>query len=247
MSDISTTLHSASRLFGQCAGVVDGSATPRSALEYERLMGFGIATDWLTWGRHIQSLQYADKKRGDSERAHSLTELTRFTFAWTAANALFSRDEVLVLLDPAAPTRRSELDRFRVLYEHSGVSAADVNGIVTKLHKLLQLQMKVQHFPWPSVNTPPTILEVIYFKHTVPKEQTRGLGKKILHAITTGNYADLDLPTLIYATRNWNIHGVLLSSSFRGTRKKFNLWIDSINIALARVLEGSGKALRAAL
>jgi hypothetical protein len=93
----------------------------------------------------------------------------------------------------------------------------------------------------------PTLLEVIYFKYTVAHEQTRGLGKKLLHAATSANYQALDLPILIYATRNWNIHGVLLSSSFRGTRKKFNIWIDTVNLALARVPEGSTSAVRKAV
>jgi hypothetical protein len=107
--------------------------------------------------------------------------------------------------------------------------------------------MHVQHFPWTPINNPPTILEVIYFKYTVASEQSRGLGKKLLKAATTDNYESLDLPTLIYATRNWNIHGVLLSSSFRGTRKKFNLWIDTINLTLAEVLANSSKALHDAV
>ena len=108
---------------------------------------------------------------------------------------------------------------------------------------VLALPMHVQYFPWAPVNSPPTILEVIYFKYTVAHEQTRGLGKKLFRAATTKNYHALDLPTLIYATRNWNIHGVLLSSSFRGTRKKFNIWIDTVNMGLARVLEGTAIAL----
>jgi hypothetical protein len=94
---------------------------------------------------------------------------------------------------------------------------------------------------------PPTILEVIYFKYTVAQEQSRGVGKKLLRAATTRNYRDLDLPTLIYATRNWNIHGVLISTSFRGTIKKFNVWINTINMALARVLEGAAVELQKAL
>jgi hypothetical protein len=166
---------------------------------------------------------------------------------WTAANALFARSAVIELLDPAARSKRSELDRFRVLFQHSGLPAGRVSAIESTLHALLALPMHVQHFPWASVNMPPTILDVIYFKYTVTSEQTRGLGRKLFQAVSTNNYGPLDLPTLIYATRNWNIHGVLLSSSFRGTRKKFNVWIDAINAALASVLEGTALALRHAV
>ena len=97
------------------------------------------------------------------------------------------------------------------------------------------------------MSSPSTILEVIYFKYTVSTEQTHGLGKELLRAATTKNYHDLGSPTLIYATRNWNINGVLLSSSFRGTRKRFNIWIDTVNMALARVLEGTAAALQKAV
>ena len=89
------------------------------------------------------------------------------------------------------------------------------------------------------------MLEVIFFKYTLAHEQTRELGKKLSAAASSGSYAALDLPTLIYATRNWNVHGVLLSSAFRGTRKKFNLWITSANLALAMILQGATAALEA--
>ena len=192
MQNLETLLHNAARSLGKCARITAGSATHLPPVEYERLIGFGIATDWLTWGRHLRGLEYASKNRADSDRAHSLTELTRFTFAWTAANALFSRDEILVLLDGTAASRHSELDRFRVLFEHSAIPAVDVSITVNKLHALLSLRMHVKHFPWPSVNNPPTILEVIYFKHMIAKEQTRGIGMKLKKAMTTGNYSELD-------------------------------------------------------
>ncbi|MGB7282521.1 MAG: hypothetical protein WBE13_09695 [Candidatus Acidiferrum sp.] len=74
-----------------------------------------------------------------------------------------------------------------------------------------------------------------------------GIGRKLLDVAQTGNYNDLGITTLIYATRNWNIHGVLLSSSFRGQRKKFSVWLSVVNLALAKVLEGSAKALQHAI
>jgi hypothetical protein len=234
---------------GECAKAVKAKAAPAglNPTEYERIIGFGIARDWAGWARHLQSITYSNVRYATSDRAYGLSELTRFTFMWTAANALFARSAIIELLDPAAGSKRSELDRFRVLFQHCDPPVGDAKATETTLHSLLALPMHVQHFPWASVNTPPTILEVIYRKYTVASEQNRGLGKKVLQVITTGNYTALDLPTLIYATRNWNIHGVLLSSSFRGTRKKFNLWIDSINGALATVLEGAALALRNAI
>lgn len=220
---------------------------PLQPADCERLIGFGIACDWVGWAKHMDAISYTDRRRAKSDRAYALNELTRFTFMWTAANALFARTEILHLVDPTIGSGMSELQRFQVLFNESGLGASDIAAKEKTLHALLALPMHVQAFSWTPINSPPTILEVIYFKYMVPSEQTRGLGKKLLHAATTSNYSALDLPTLIYATRNWNIHGVLLSSSFRGTRKKFNLWIDTINLALAQVLDGASRALHATI
>lgn len=245
---LAQTLSSASKNLGQCAKKIENDAGPlKQPVDYERLIGLGMACDWVGWAKHFSSISYSDRRRASSDRAHALNELTRFTYLWTAANALFARTELLRLLETSISSGASELDRFKVLFKNSGLTAPEVAAKEKTLHALLRLPMHVQDFPWTAINSPPTILEVIYFKYTVQSEQTRGLGKKLLNAATTDNYAALDLPTLIYATRNWNIHGVLLSSSFRGTRKKFNLWIDTINAALSQTLEGASKALHAAI
>jgi hypothetical protein len=216
-------------------------------MQYELLVGVGIAFDWIGWARDIGSISYINPKRGSFGRAYATSELTRFTFMWTAANALFSRGSILKLIDPSTVANGSELERFRVLFDVAGLPDSDVKAYLKNLHAILSLPMHVRHFPWSAVNSPPTVLEVIYFKYTVAHEQSRGLGKKLLRAAATSNYQALDLPTLIYATRNWNIHGVLLSSSFRGTGKKFHLWIDTVNLALARILDAASSAIRTAL
>lgn len=156
---------------------------------------------------------------------------------WTAANALFVRDSITSSI--AHPNSKSELDRFRVLYRKTALSAQEEAWTLQTLHSLLNLEMRVKHFPWPTASVHPSVLEVIYYKHTVADQQALGFGKKMFEAISTNNYIKLDVPTLIYATRNWTIHGVLLSSSFRGTRRKFEVWMDTVNHALARTLEGS--------
>jgi hypothetical protein len=249
ISSVTSMLRHATTDLGQCAKAVNTKAASSglTIVEYERLIGFGIACDWVRWAHDFQSINYSDRRRSESDRAYGLNQLSRFTFMWTAMNALFARSAIIELVDPAPISNGSELNRFRVLFQHSGLPTVDTNAFEATLHSLLALPMHVQHFPWTSVNSPPTILEVIYFKYTVASEKKYSLGKKLLHAATSKNYSDLDLPILIYATRNWNIHGVLLSSSFRGTRKKFNVWIDTINMSLAKVLEGAALALRRAI
>lgn len=245
-STIAPILKRASKSLGQCAKAITAksSGTSLSAPEYEVLIGLGIALDWIKWARDLDTLTYNSPQRESSERAYGTTELTRFTFMWTATNALFSRGSILKIIDPTTTGNGSELERFRILFDGSLLPDVDEKTYVKNLHALLALPMHVQHFPWIPVNSPPTLLEVIYFKYTVAHEQNRGLGKKLLQAATSGNYHALGLATLIYATRNWNIHGVLLSSSFSGTRKKFNIWIDTINLALAKILEGTAIAIQ---
>jgi hypothetical protein len=89
---------------------------------------------------------------------------------------------------PAAGSKHSELDRFRVLFQHCGLPTTDISIVEAKLHSLLALPMYVRHFPWASANTPPTILGVIYLKHTVASEQARGMGRKLHQAAITNNY-----------------------------------------------------------
>jgi len=192
-------------------------------------------------------MAYSDRKHSKSKRRYGLQELTRFTFMWTATNALFARPAVLNLLDSSLKAGASELDRFRALLRVSGLPPADASAFETKLHTLLDTEMQVEQFPWASGAGPVRTLDVIYHKYTVATEQARGVGKKLGHAVTNRNYSGLDLATLIYATRNWNVHGVLITTSFRGPEQKFNLWIDTVNTALAKVLLGVAMALQKAV
>ncbi len=88
--------------------------------------------------------------------------------------------------------------------------------------------MKVKDFPWLPSGVTPKLFEVIYYKYTTASEQARGFGKKLAAASAAGTISSVDLPTIIYATRNWHVHGVLLSSSFRGPSKKFELYINTL-------------------
>jgi hypothetical protein len=239
----------ASKIFDQCSGAAKAKAGPGglTVSEYERVVGLGIACDWLKWAHSLHSLKYSNTRQSGSNRAYGLQELTRFTFMWTAANALFSRPAIIDLLDQTMGANATELESFRVLFRHSSLSVTEATGFESVLHKLLASEMHVDHFPWGLRSSPITTLDVIFHKYTVAKQQKTSIGNKLSQAITTGSYSNLDLSTLIYATRNWNIHGVHISSSFRGPHKKFNVWIDTVNFALARVLEGSAKELKSAI
>lgn len=236
----------AAKTFDRCSGITKANATSGAPTisEYEQIVGFGVACDWLKWSHSLHSLKYSNKRQAKSDRAYGLQELTRFTFLWTAANALFSRPAIIHLLDKTTGANASELECFRVLFDHSSISVSEASSLEAVLHKVLSSEMHVKHFPWPTRSSTITTLDVIFSKYTVARQQQMGLGKKLSQAAKTGSYSKLDLPSLIYVTRNWNVHGVLISSSFRGPRKKFNVWIDTVNYALARVLEGSANEFK---
>jgi len=212
---------------------------PLNPKEYSLQLGFGIATDWLGWAGSIDGISHSILRRRKSERSETLLELTRFMFLWTAANALFSRQDILSLFSVAQP--KSELERFKMLYRQTAQTRVEQDNSLKILHNILKQPMEVTSFPWVPIKSPPTILEVIYQKYMQPPEQKRAIGKMMLSSIQNSAYGQLDLPTLIYATRNWNVHGVLLSSSFRGTGKKFLLWVKTVGCELTRALEGSGQ------
>jgi hypothetical protein len=242
---LQSILGRAAREFSQCARTLKArsASSGTTAPETEKLIGLGIAIDWARWAQHLVKIKHSIRKPSTREKEDGLTELTRFTFMWTATNALFARSAIIGTLDRSAASERTELARFRVLYEHSGILPAEVTKLESVLHSLLAEQTHVQHFPWARLHSTPTVLELIFFKYTVLDYQRRGIGPALHQAVTSGNYTHLDLPTLIYATRNWNIHGVILSSSFRGPRQRFLSWINTTNMALARVLEGTATAL----
>jgi hypothetical protein len=240
------SLRRAAKTLDLCAKAAKTKFTPSApkAIEIERLVGFGIACDWLSWAKSLKSMTYSDKRQSKSDKQYGLQELTRFTFMWTAANALFSRPSLIDLLDSSLGPNPKEFDSFRVLFEHCGLASADIAAYEKTLHSILTTEIKPDYFPWASGTTPITILDEIYFKYTVAKQQGLGIGKKLHKSITTKKINDLDLPTLIYAARNWNIHGVLITTSFRGPIRKFNLWVDTINKAQARILEGASAAFK---
>jgi hypothetical protein len=149
VTTLTAELGRAAGSLGQCAKTVRSKATPGglTPLEYERLVGLGIACDWLYWARSLQSISYSDRRHSKSEKTYGLQELTRFTFMWTATNALFARPAIIELLDPTISSRASELDRFRVLFGHCGLPSADVSALEATLHSILALPMHVNS-PW---------------------------------------------------------------------------------------------------
>ena len=236
-------LESAGKLYGDCAKQVTTKCSDPdnpTAAESERRIAFGIASDWSRRAAAMRPIDYDSKLMNKSPKKHSVSEMIRFGLAWSAMNALFSRNSVVTLLDPKPPT--SELDRFRVFYNNSGVDAAKMSGMLTNLHNILATTT-LSAIPGNAPGTSLPILQVLHEKYTPLQYQKMASGKLITAAVASGNYSKLDLPLLIYLMRNWSVHGGLLGSSFRSV-PRFDLYIKTIARALSEVHISIASVLR---
>lgn len=223
-----------------------GSAVP-SIPEYEKTLALGVAADWLRWAAGLKQIKFRLTKKQSPERLDGMEELTRFYYAWTAANALFGRTAIVKALDPVITADASELTKFRVLHKRAGLPAAVEADHVAKLRKLLFSHLKVTMFPWNPGIESTTIINVVYQKYTDPSQHKRANYKTVKAAIDADQPGLIDLSLIIYLTRNWTLHGSLLNSGFRGPKEKFELYIDTVNQALADILLGAAKEIRAVI
>ena len=239
-------LESAGKIYGACAQAVKANcadpANPTSR-ESELLIGFGIASDWVRRAAALEPLKYDKRLMNKSAKSPAVTEIVRFNMAWSGMNALFARPEVVKLLGGTSAT--SELGLFKKLVSNSGLSAADVNSYEGTLRMLLSTPVTSTVPGYPLGVSLPT-LQILQEKFTPQPYRNKGVGKTIQSAITSGNYSLLDLATIIYAMRNWSVHGGLIGSSFRSV-PRFNQFIATIFTALADVHSGVSSALLAEL
>jgi len=157
--------------------------------------------------------------------------MVRYGFAWSGINAIFSRNELIHLL--GTPKSDSELERFRVVFRAADRPATDVSAREATLHAFLSTQA-VTRLPLTARGTPVSTLQAVNIKYVPPTAKKKGTGKIVDQAALSGNLSALDVPTLLYAFRNWSVHGNALDGSFGG-RAKFNLFLDTLNETLADV------------
>jgi hypothetical protein len=119
---------------------------------------------------------------------------------------------------------------------------------LAQLHLILSSTRHPDDFPWASLPAV-RLIDLIYYKYTPDSYKGRGpTGKAIEDVVVQGKpVSSLDLPTLMYATRNWTVHGSLVDSSFRGAPQQYQLYITTITKAVAITLGGYAVALESAL
>nr|WP_315255835.1 hypothetical protein [uncultured Duganella sp.] len=182
---------------------------------------------------------YDKRRMNKSSKSPSVSEMVRFTMAWSGMNALFARPEVVKLLGGTSAI--SELKLFEFFLSHSGLSAAVIINHESNLRALLSAVV-TSTVPGYAPGTALPSLQVLHEKFTPHPYRNKGVGKTIQSAISTGNYTVLDLATIIYAMRNWSVHGALIGSSFRSV-PRFNSFIGIVNAAVADVHVGVSGAL----
>jgi hypothetical protein len=81
------------------------------------------------------------------------------------------------------------------------------------------------------------VWEMIYFKYTSTPQKKKGIGRYMGQCVLQGTTFAPDLPFLIYASRNWHFHGVLLTSSLRGPPGRPLHYYRTLNEALAEFFD----------
>lgn len=240
---IESDLELAGKNYSACARTTRSKcANPAapSARESELLIGFGIASDWVRRAAAVKPLEYTKKLMNRSSKSPAVTEMLRFTMAWSSLNALFARPEILRLL--GTRTTGGELDLFKILLVSSTFPMTTAAASFEANLRTLLATPVVSAVPGYAPGTPMPTVQVLHEKFTPAPYRTKGVGKTINTAISTGNITSLDLATIIYAMRNWSVHGGLIGSSFRSV-PGFNAFIRTILAAVAEIHHGVSKTL----
>lgn len=160
--------------YASCAKKAAISAPNPITPDYaELLIGIGTCEDWLRWAFELRTLDFARLPMRRSNRAVSFLESTRFTFARTAANALFSRDAILSRFG-SSQLPRVEFDRFTLLCDIANIGVAERDAYLATLHSTLDILRTPDQFPWTS-SKHVRIIELIYYKYT--PDLYKGMGK----------------------------------------------------------------------
>lgn len=221
----------ARKRYSECAKLIESriKATGLSTVLSEQVIGTGVAVDWLRRAAEMDDISFMGSQLHNSEHKTSFVELLRFTFTWFGLNAIFSRPSLLRLIGSSATP--GEFGDFLVLFDATSLP----NGAsqLAELHDILSKSTSPR-MPGRKAGDQVTTLLAIqtkYLQHAAKKGST---AKQIDDAAQSGNIASLKLPTLVYAFRNWSVHGAALDGSF-GTRPGFARYVGILQDVMAEV------------
>jgi len=226
----------ARKLYSQCAKRVESNiktAPTLTARLSEQIVGIGVACDWVRRAAEMETISFIGGNLDDSSWKPSFVEMTRFGFAWYGANAIFSRKELLDLLGTSRNT--SELERFRVLWNIAIANVPSLNAAVASHEANLRsilAHLTTPRMPDTAPGTAVMTIRAVVMKYIPP--EARKKGKAITDAAVSGSLSALDLPILLYAFRNWAVHGNALHGSF-GSRPRFQAYVETLSDIIADV------------
>lgn len=224
-----SVLLQARKVYSDCARKVEAKITHGGLSRNlsDQIIGIGVAFDWTRRAAEMEDIIYMGSGLNKSKRKLAFVEQLRFDFSWFGLNAIFSRPALLNLIGMPAGT--AEYDAFRVLFDITQLQ--NMQAIESALLGVLRAPTSPR-LPDISAGTVVTTINAIYTKYL----EGRHVGKtaKAVAAAAAGSWSALDIPTLLYAFRNWSVHGNALEGSF-GTRPGFLLYVETLEQVLAEV------------
>lgn len=224
------TLLAARNAYCQCASAIEKKIGQSSLDELfsRQIIGTGVAIEWLRRAAEMDSIVYMGKYLNNSKRNQSFTEVMRFSFSWFAINAIFTRAELLDII--GTPSGDGEYAQFRLLYDNAVLPSNPAR--IQELRDLLNVQT-APRLPNEPEGKRVTTLSAIFLKY-LPNEPKGQTAKAIARAAKAGDAGTLDMPTLLYAFRNWSVHGNALDGCF-GSRPGFLRYVCLLEETLAAV------------
>jgi hypothetical protein len=244
MNDARRTLLSARKEYSRCAAALEvkiatGGLTPDLS---EQIIGVGVAADWLRRASEMEAILYIGEGLNESQRKTPFVDILRYGFAWFGLNAVFSRPSLMHLFgQPSNPN--SEFERFRVLFDAAAL--ANSAARTAALHAILTAPT-APRLPSHPTGTPVSTLFAFDAKYVPAAAKQRGAARLVAAAASSGNLTALDLPSLLYAFRNWSVHGNALDGGF-GSRPRFANYLRILLEVLAEIHFATSSALRSKL
>jgi hypothetical protein len=221
----------ARKRYSTCAKALESKikASGLSDVLSEQVIGVGVALDWVRRAAEMDDIVFVGDQLNRSEHKPSFVEILRFNFCWFGLNAVFSRPSLLGLF--SRQSHSSEFDDFLVLF--NGTPLPNALTQVAKLHNLLMKDTSPR-MPYLAKGTNVPTLRAIYTKYLRHASTKGKTTRAIAAAVQTGNLTALSLPTLLYAFRNWSVHGAALDGSF-GTRPGFIEYVAILQDVIADI------------
>ena len=229
--------------YGKCAKRVEAKITANGLSESlsEQVIGIGVAIDWLRRAFEMEDISFLGDQLNNSEHKTSFVELLRFNFSWFGLNAIFARPSLLNLV--GKPKTNGEFQEFLVLFNAAPLPNASTQ--IATLHALLAKQT-APRLPGRLRGTSVSTLSAIQTKYLQHATLRGKPAKDIASAAASGRISALNLATLLYAFRNWSVHGASLDGSF-GTRPGFVRYVDVLQEVIAEVHCSTASKLEACI